>query len=180
MIGDQDKAQNDSANQDVELCGGIPRDMIRHERSTVRRIMVIVAAVAMLLGGEQMRRRYQFCHQLAVLLDEQEKVCLRGLAHNEQVAADFERKAEESRAKLKAGKPDDEVGQWLYINEQHIMEECASSATAIRENAKQWRERAAKFADRRKLYHQASLRPWMAIPTELTLPLGGKGDEADY
>jgi hypothetical protein len=139
-------------------------------RFTVRELMKSIAFIAVILGTLRLRERYEFCHHWAEGCANQETFCLSNVASNEAIAIIMERWAENLPAKLEEGQLSNDAVKPLDKNEQPASQDHRTSSVDYRQIAKQWQRRANKAAVRRRLYEQASLRPWMAIPREPPTP----------
>jgi hypothetical protein len=134
-------------------------------RFTIRRMMAAVALVAVLLGGDQMRRKVETCGEIARLLKEQEATYQRLAAVCEEDEVKAQYRIEEFD-KLEAS----EEGRELAARNPDLFQALKrSSRASVRyaEEGRECREKARRFRAKREMYERAMLRPWEPIPTEV-------------
>jgi hypothetical protein len=130
----------------------------------ISRMMASGAVVAVLLGGDQMRRKVQLCREKARLLNEQEATYQRLATVCEEDAVEAQYRMEEFD-KLEAS----EEGRKLAARNPDLFRALKKSSRAsvrYAEEGKECREKARRFRAKREMYERAMLRPWEPIPTD--------------
>jgi hypothetical protein len=137
-------------------------------RFTVRRMMIAVAVVAVLLGVDQIRRKFQFCRARASLLREQEARYLAVATHAEEAAVESKGRLEKFQ-KLEAS----EEGRELAARNPDLfqaMRKTSHATIQFANEARRARDIARRLRANSEMYERAMIRPWESLPVELDSP----------
>src|SRR3954447_18068963 len=109
-------------------------------RFKLRSLMVLIAAVAIVLVTERVKRRSSYCLERAADCASNEAAMLRLAAQQEADAASFRRRSEEDKAEVEKQDLDDRRA-W-----EQLVESSLATANYIDSSAKLIRRRAAYYA----------------------------------
>jgi hypothetical protein len=131
-------------------------------RFTVRLLMIVVAIVAIALGGEMMRRRWVAYRDMAASCARFEAHLLAVAEEEQSLAAFHKRQAKELKDRAKADKEDTGRRQTL----ERTAERETWFATETSAAAAYWRKRAAYYGRLENKHRRAAARPWQSVKSD--------------